>query len=253
MLYRMEVAVTDLAVNELYDRLTIQGEGPDAGRVCSFLRLWGCNLHCRWCDTPYTWDTKGRNGTVYPASTERHLMSVSYVWQHFHRLGAPLVVVSGGEPLLQLMAVQDLAFCLATVGIETHVESNATVKPPPPEHDQVVSRWVLSPKLASAEAGWAQRSDALEGWSEYAQSHPARVAWKVVINGMQDLSDALALFDLFHVPDVARWVMLQSDVANEATRRTERETRQVVEAAVNAGVNLSPRMHVDLWGQERGR
>jgi 7-carboxy-7-deazaguanine synthase len=35
---------------------TLQGEGPSAGRPASFIRLSGCLLSCRWCDTPWTWD-----------------------------------------------------------------------------------------------------------------------------------------------------------------------------------------------------
>ena len=46
----------ELKLSEIFE--SIQGEGPTAGEPCVFLRLAMCNLHCRWCDTKYTWDWK---------------------------------------------------------------------------------------------------------------------------------------------------------------------------------------------------
>jgi 7-carboxy-7-deazaguanine synthase len=40
---------------------SIQGEGVNTGRVRTFVRFSGCNLHCVWCDTPYTWNWQGTN------------------------------------------------------------------------------------------------------------------------------------------------------------------------------------------------
>lgn len=37
-----------LIVNEIYDRLTFQGEGPSVGSLCTFIRLGTCNQHCIW-------------------------------------------------------------------------------------------------------------------------------------------------------------------------------------------------------------
>ena len=51
-----------LTVSEIFGP-TFQGEGPFTGRAAVFLRLGRCNLDCKWCDTPYTWDWKGKNGT----------------------------------------------------------------------------------------------------------------------------------------------------------------------------------------------
>lgn len=75
-----------LIVNEIYR--TIQGEGARAGRPCALVRLTGCNLRCHWCDTQYAYE-EGRE------------MSVDQVAESVRRLGCKLVLVTGGEPLLQ--------------------------------------------------------------------------------------------------------------------------------------------------------
>ena len=99
-----------LRVNEIFGP-TIQGEGPSAGKPAVFLRLAGCNLDCAWCDTPYSWDWKRHDRK----QEEKHL-SVGQVAEQLGKLlgahtvpePAPLLVVSGGEPLIQADALQSL-------------------------------------------------------------------------------------------------------------------------------------------------
>lgn len=75
-----------LTVNELF--YSIQGESTDAGRPCVFIRLTGCNLRCRYCDTQYAYhDGK-------PLSLGQILAAVG-------RFNCNLVEVTGGEPLTQ--------------------------------------------------------------------------------------------------------------------------------------------------------
>ena len=77
---------------------TFQGEGPSTGRLALFVRLGGCNLHCTWCDTGYTWDA---------ARWDLREQIRPVRWQRLvERLAAavppgvvPLLVVTGGEPL----------------------------------------------------------------------------------------------------------------------------------------------------------
>ena len=75
-----------LSVNEIF--YSIQGESTYAGKPCVFVRLAGCDLRCSWCDTPY-------------AFSEGQKMSIESVLQQVNSYGAPLVEVTGGEPLLQ--------------------------------------------------------------------------------------------------------------------------------------------------------
>ncbi len=119
------------AVKEIF--LTLQGEGMQAGRRAVFLRFSGCNLwngrerdraeaQCRFCDTDFV-GTDGENGGRYGADNlaER----VESLWGTSDRR---LVVVTGGEPLLQLDGA--LIDALHDRGFEIAVETNGTLPAP---------------------------------------------------------------------------------------------------------------------------
>ena len=116
------------AVKEIF--LTLQGEGIQAGRRAVFLRFAGCNLwsgreqdraeaQCRFCDTDFV-GTDGENGGRYDAAAlaER----VRALWGQGER---PLVVVTGGEPMLQLDSA--LVEALHAAGFEIAAETNGTL------------------------------------------------------------------------------------------------------------------------------
>jgi 7-carboxy-7-deazaguanine synthase (Cx14CxxC type) len=133
------------AVKEIF--LTLQGEGMQAGRRAVFLRLSGCNLwsgreadrasaQCRFCDTDFV-GMDGENGGRYEAEelTDR----VAALWRSGDR---PLVVVTGGEPSLQLDGT--LIDALHGRGFEIAIETNGTL-PAPADLD-----WVcVSPKAGT--------------------------------------------------------------------------------------------------------
>lgn len=115
--------------------LTIQGEGPFAGRPAVFVRLAGCDLQCPGCDTDYT--------------SRRRLMAVAEVLDAVGRVnacGAGLVVITGGEPFRQ--DVGPLA-CRLADGHDVQVETNGTLylEGFPYDHRRVTL--VCSPKTGS--------------------------------------------------------------------------------------------------------
>ena len=75
-----------LKVHEIFS--TIQGEGYDTGLPCTFVRLWGCNLKCSFCDQPQ-------------AKCDIHRMSVESVVNEVRKLRIKNVCITGGEPLIQ--------------------------------------------------------------------------------------------------------------------------------------------------------
>jgi 7-carboxy-7-deazaguanine synthase (Cx14CxxC type) len=133
------------AVKELF--LTLQGEGMQAGRRAVFLRFAGCNLWsgreedrtaaaCTFCDTDFV-GTDGVNGGRYDAPALA--AKARSLWDSGAR---PLVVVTGGEPMLQLDA--PLIDALHAEGFELAMESNGTL-PAAPGID-----WVcISPKAGT--------------------------------------------------------------------------------------------------------
>jgi 7-carboxy-7-deazaguanine synthase (Cx14CxxC type) len=120
------------AVKEIF--LTLQGEGMQAGRRAVFLRFAGCNLwsgreqdraeaQCTFCDTDFV-GTDGDQGGRY--SAEALAARVRDLWGQGE---CPLVVVTGGEPMLQLDA--ELIGALHAAGFEIAAETNGTLPAPP--------------------------------------------------------------------------------------------------------------------------
>jgi 7-carboxy-7-deazaguanine synthase len=100
---------------------SIQGESTHGGKVCSFVRLTGCNLHCSYCDTPY-------------ALTEGDAVSLEQVVRSVQEHRTRLVEITGGEPLLQ---AETPALCKRftelgyTVLVETNGSQDISLVPPP--------------------------------------------------------------------------------------------------------------------------
>ncbi len=122
------------SVKEIF--YTLQGEGAQAGRPAVFLRFAGCNLWtgreqdrsnavCQFCDTDFI-GTDGLNGGVFE-TPEALAAAVRANWPDGPR-GKPMVVCTGGEPLLQLDEAAIDA--LHIVGFEIAVETNGTLKVP---------------------------------------------------------------------------------------------------------------------------
>jgi 7-carboxy-7-deazaguanine synthase (Cx14CxxC type) len=121
------------SVKEIF--LTLQGEGGQAGRVAVFCRFAGCNLWsgreedragavCRFCDTDFV-GVDGPGGGKF-ASAEALAAAVAAAWE-----GPPenrLVVLTGGEPLLQVDA--PLIDALHGGGFAIALESNGTIAAP---------------------------------------------------------------------------------------------------------------------------
>jgi len=222
----MAPSASTLRIAELFRSL--QGEGPSAGTPAHFLRLQGCDVGCHWCDTKYSWDAAlGREITVSGAFTELRSLGE-----------APLLVVTGGEPLEHPGVGRLLA---AAVGQWPRVEVETSgIQPPPLAHERLHYMW--SPKLPSATPRW------LETWAhaERFVGDP-RTTVKIVV-GVNDHDDALRLIREHRLPKPR--VMLMPEGLTDAAVRAG--VGPLAELCQREGLRLSPRLHVWLWGAERG-
>jgi 7-carboxy-7-deazaguanine synthase len=119
---------------------TFQGEGPSLGRYCYFLRLAGCNQSCSWCDTPYTWAfsdalaARHRDGIKYDPREEVRKASVEDILDDLkHHMAVTerpsMLVISGGEPMLQQRRLLPLVLELAQRGWRIEIETAGTIYP----------------------------------------------------------------------------------------------------------------------------
>ncbi len=101
-----------MKVNEIFHSL--QGEGYHTGSAVVFLRLSGCNLKCAFCDTDHI---GGKN------------MTEEEIVEEVNRYGTKHVVITGGEPAMQLTST--LVDKLHQAGLYVQIETNGTLLLPP--------------------------------------------------------------------------------------------------------------------------
>ena len=100
-----------LKVNEIF--YSIQGESIFAGLPCVFVRLTGCNLRCRYCDTKYAYE-------------EGDEISIKGILGKVEKYNCDLVEITGGEPLIQSQSIE-LAKALIKDGKKVLVETNGSL------------------------------------------------------------------------------------------------------------------------------
>lgn len=104
---------------------TLQGEGFYAGRAAYFIRLGGCDVGCVWCDVKESWDANAHpkfsiNQIVEKAIEETGINNPHPSTLHFK----PLIVITGGEPLLHQL--DELTAALQQAGFETNIETSGS-------------------------------------------------------------------------------------------------------------------------------
>lgn len=222
---------------------TVQGEGASIGVPSVFVRLAECNLRCTWCDTKYTWDWDAHDRAA--STTEIPVAEVAERVREVAGGGVRNVVFTGGEPLLQQDELAPLATTLREAGFTTEVETNGTIVPGDAIAG-VIDQWNVSPKLATS------------GNAERARHRPKALAWfgeranayfKFVVVSAEDLEEVRSLVGLLELP--ASRVILNPEGTDAATLADR--SRWLAERCGTYGYRLGARLHVFLWGNERGR
>ena len=209
-----------LRVTEIFR--SIQGESSHAGRPCTFVRLTGCPMRCRWCDSEYTF------------SGGEHV-TIDEVIQKVRDFGCRLVEVTGGEPLAQREAFQ-LIHRLCDEDYEVLIETGGYVST-----TEVDPRAQIILDIKCPASGEAERND----WSNLTRLHPDRDEVKFVVVDRADWDFTKRVIADYDLENCAKAVLIspawgQIDLPELAGWIAESGLR----------VRLQLQLHKYIWGPD---
>lgn len=220
---------------------TLQGEGSSSGKLALFIRLSRCNLSCPGCDTPYTWDWTRFNSMHESrriATDELRLWGTSQPVE--------LVVITGGEPLLQQEALLPLVRSLVESGRRIEIETNGTVIPSPGLLDSV-TQFNVSPKTATFAGEKVPQNVRINPEALRVFTASGKAIFKFVVSRKEELGEVAHYEEEFNLTPL--WVMPEG-----ITRETVLDRMPwLADEAVRRNWNFSTRLHILLWGDQRGR
>lgn len=228
--------------------VSVQGEGALSGVPSWFCRLSGCNLRCRWCDTPYaSWKPEGVRRGVDEVVAEAVGSGVRHA------------VLTGGEPMI-FPELAPLTAALRGAGLHITIETAGTVD----RDDVAFDLMSLSPKLANStpvgdprDAGgvWAVRHEArrldfaaLQGLVDRSGAAGRARQFKFVVASASDLEEIEAVLGRLR-----GWSPGEVFLMPEGVRTPEpAAVAWVVGACLARGWRYGHRLHIELFGNTRG-
>jgi 7-cyano-7-deazaguanosine (preQ0) biosynthesis protein QueE len=226
-----------MQINEIFK--SIQGEGPNFGKPAIFLRTAQCNLKCTWCDTKYTWDWEN-----YDYTKEVKEMTLEEIKEQLLDLEIKHLVITGGEPLLQQDDLADLLSFLKP-NFYVEIETNCTILPNKMLTD-LVDQWNVSPKTENS-------GNPLELYENdecyYFFANQENCFFKYVVEDESDISEIKKFVAKYNIPENRVQLMTQASTKEEISARE----KSISELAKANNFLFSPRLHVAMWGAQRGK
>ena len=210
----------DLIVNEIF--YSIQGEGPNAGKPAIFLRLFGCNLRCVWCDSMFA-----VTGKEYQA------FEIDEVTREIQKYPCKHVVITGGEPLLQQKGLKALLKGLP--GYSFEIETNGSI---PLEIEEFIEQINCSPKL---------KNSGNPAYPLAIKPQNKAVIYKFVVQKEEDMKAVREYIKENEIP--AEKVYLMPEGVNK--KIVQERSEWLVEICKKEGYNFTSRLHILLWGNKR--
>lgn len=151
----------EIKVSEIFT--SFQGEGPYIGTPATFLRLYGCNLNCPWCDTDIS---------TYEMLSVDDVAEILLTQMEFNNIN--LLVITGGEPTLQMEEIKRLIKEIPE-DIKIQLETNGSIFEYLPEIE-----YVISPK--------EDKEKVFENYYKY-----DNVFFKFVITSKEDIDEVISI------------------------------------------------------------
>ena len=227
-----------MRVAEIYKSL--QGEGFLTGTESVFVRASGCNLRCRFCDTPFaSWRPEGED------------LSVEEILQQVLAYGCDHVVLTGGEPMLFAELIP-LCAGLKAEAIHITIETAGTLYLP-----LQCDLMSVSPKLSNSTpspeqpGNWFLRHEHTRSVPEVIRRLVAEYSYQVkfVIESPADCEEVEAYLRQYPSIDRSRVLMMPQGTDVETLRRT---AQWLEPHCLEGGLHFCPRRQVEWFGLVRG-
>lgn len=210
----------DLRITEIF--LSIQGESSHAGRPCAFVRLTGCPMRCRWCDSVYTF-------------TGGERFSFEEILVKLKEFGCPLVEVTGGDPLAQ-KNVYPFITRLLDEGYEVLIETGGFFS-----IENVDSRAKIILDVKCPASGEAERNH----WANLERLDREKDEVKFVIADLNDWHFARQVIEKYDLPQRTREILISPIFGVENLK----EIAETV-AQSRLPVRLNLQLHKYIWGAD---
>ena len=228
---------------------SIQGEGLSIGKPAIFVRLSRCNLHCVWCDTPYTWNWEGTK-FHHPEKVERQEnqieVSIADLVALIIEYPCNRIILTGGEPFIQQKELVELMKALKEVDDDYffEIETNGTFEPLL-TFDELIGQYNVSVKLSNC--GDAEKlrlkEEALTFFSESSKAN-----FKFVIDTQQDLQEVQQLQRNYKIHQQKIFLMPQA----RTKEVLQQKQNDLIEVCKEYGYSYSDRLHVRIYGDKKG-
>jgi 7-carboxy-7-deazaguanine synthase len=225
-----------MVINEIF--YSLQGEGFFAGVPSVFVRLAGCPLRCRWCDTKYAWDKE--------SGTEN---SIDEIVKAVQKWPCRFVVITGGEPMINSnlpKLVQELRDSGKHVTIET---AGIAYMP-----DMLCDLISISPKLSNSTPKDKKHAAAHENsrldiavLQELIDNYKYQL--KFVVDSVEDLSEIQQTVEEIGNVDVEKVMLMpQAPTRDELLAKSP----MVAKICKSTAFAFGQRLQVLLWNNEKG-
>lgn len=222
---------------------SIQGEGTLTGVPSAFVRLAGCNLHCRYCDTPYA--RRPADGRSLP---------IGQIVEQLLAYPSQYVVITGGEPLLS-EGLDELCSKLRAAGRHITLETAATV-----DHLLPVDLVSISPKLSNStptDPVLAKDHDrrrlklaTIRAYLEQAQRNSTDCQLKFVLAQPKDIEQVKDVLDQLSQACQTQQVFLMPQAVNR--RQLARRSAWIAELCKEHGYRFCSRLQISLYANLPG-
>jgi len=218
---------------------SVQGEATNLGVPCIFIRLFGCNLRCHFCDTSYTWNK------------ESIKMESKEVAKFIVKMKTPCnrIVITGGEPLLQQTEIVNLMKELDSLGtcFNLEIETNGTVVPIKELMDYVD---VMNVSIKTSNSGNNLKQSikrlAIDSFVSHATCGE-NVYFKFVVKEAGDIAEIKKIIKKFKLIDI---IIMPEGIT---PTKILKGSKELVEVCKKEGWRFTPRLHTLLWGNTRAK